>query len=318
MHQKHLFIMDPLDKLNFKLDSSLRMASELTRLGHQCYFSVPIDLSWNSTAGRPFVNAALMEFNNFEPSTISLSARTKSQLDSFSGIHMRKEPPFDMNYMSITWLLDAAGDKTRVFNGPSALRSFNEKLGILQFPEDIGPALASYDPIEILAFIKESCGGDAVIKPLDLYGGRGISRIKLTEIEEKKAIEQLQEATQKGTQMRLVQAFNQLIYEGEVRVFTLGGKALAWCLKKPSPGEFLANTSSGATIHPYTPSEALKIKVERIADKLLQQNIPLLGFDIIGNLVSEINITSPRLLQAPGDSTDYYGQIASWLENACL
>ncbi|MFK7823389.1 MAG: hypothetical protein AB8G05_04500 [Oligoflexales bacterium] len=317
MHQKHLFIMDPLDKLNFKLDSSLRMASELSRLGHQCYFSVPIDLSWNSIAGRPFVKAASMEFEDFEPASVDLNSKQAYPMDEFSGIHMRKEPPFDMNYMSITWLLDAVGQKTQVFNAPSALRSFNEKLGIMQFPEDIGPALASFDPAEILEFIKNSCNGDAIIKPLDLYGGRGIFRINLVEISEQQAFERLQEASQKGHQMRLTQPFNQLIYEGEVRVFTIGGKALAWSLKKPSPGEFMANTSSGATIHAYKPSEALSKKVERIASTLLTKGIPLLGFDIIGDLVSEINITSPRLLQAPEDDRNYYGFIASWLAQKC-
>ena len=317
MHQKHLFIMDPLDKLNFKLDSSLRMASELSRLGHQCYFSVPIDLSWNATVGRPLVRAAPMQFTNFEPATIKLATREPLSLEDFAGIHMRKEPPFDMNYMSITWLLDAVGGKTKVFNAPAALRSFNEKLGILQFPDAIGPALACYDPNQMLTFIQESCNGDAIIKPLDLYGGRGIFRLNLKELNRSKALDQLKEVTQNGSQMRLIQAFNKHIYEGEVRVFTLGGKALSWCLKKPAPGEFLANTGAGATIHPYEPSEHLRSKVERIAQKLNFQGIPLLGFDIIGELVSEINITSPRLLQAPEDTTNYYGKIATWLGSAC-
>ena len=317
MHQKHLFIMDSLDKLNFKLDSSLRMASELSKLGHQCHFSVPTDLSWKSTAGRPFVKAAPMHFENFEPASISLGTLEQTSLDEFSGIHMRKEPPFDMNYMSITWMLDAVSDTVKVFNAPSALRAFNEKLGIMQFPDAIGPALASYNPDQMLEFIKDDCSGDAVVKPLDLYGGRGIVRINLAELDEQKALEELKDITQNGQRMRLLQAFNQHIYDGEVRVFTIGGKALSWCLKKPSPGEFLANTGAGATIHCYEPSAALKNKVELIAGELANQGIPLLGFDIIGGLVSEINITSPRLLQAPGDKATYYGQIATWIEKNC-
>lgn len=317
MHQKHLFIMDPIEKLNFKLDSSLRMASELSRLGHQCYYSAPMGLSWNSTLGRPFAKTAAMRFDNFKPDSIQLSSSEDLNLDSFAGIHMRKEPPFDMNYISITWLLEAVGPQTKVFNAPQALRSFNEKLGIMQFPDAIGPALASCDPLQMLGFVKNTCNGDAIIKPLDLYGGRGIERLNLKDVDEGKGLEILNKATSQGTQMRLLQAFNHHIFEGEIRVFTLAGKALSWCLKKPSPGQFLANTGAGASIHPYQPSKSLAEKVEEIAGKLLLQGMPLLGFDIIGELISEINVTSPRLLQASEDKNDYYFQIATWLEQAC-
>jgi glutathione synthase len=126
-------------------------------------------------------------------------------------------------------------------------------------------------------------------------------------------MQKLNDATENGKSPQLVQSFDPNIFDGEVRAYLVGGKALSWCLKVPKDGEFLANTGAGATLHPYSPSSQLKKKVEDLAKELLKHGIYFVGLDIISEEVTEINITSPRLLVAPGDTRDYYKEIASWI-----
>lgn len=309
--------MDPLEKLNLKMDSSLRIACELAKLGHLCYLSPIHALSWNSEKNQVSTLASELFFGQYDATQVSMKNTKIMDLSSFSGLHMRKEPPFDMQYIGATWILDAVKNHCKIFNAPNALRSFNEKLGIFRFPEAIKSAFVSSNPQQLLDFAYEVCDGDAIVKPLDQFGGKGIFRLNCTTIEKIDAYKILETETQQGSQIRLIQKFNKDIYDGEIRVFTLGGEPLSWCLKKPSPGNFLANTSAGATIHPYEPGEKMYNMVTRIAKELLSEGVAIIGFDIIGDVISEINITSPRLLQADEDPRNYYEDCATWFESAC-
>jgi len=113
----------------------------------------------------------------------------------------------------------------------------------------------------------------------------------------------------------LIQPFNPAIYAGEVRVFTGFGQPLAWCLKRPAAGEFLANTRAGATLEAYQPTATEVARVSQVAAALHQHGVFLAGFDLIGGYVSEINLTSPRLLQAADDKVDYYAILAAQMES---
>lgn len=310
MQQKHLFIMDPIEKLNLALDSSLRIALALARLGQKSYFCELGDLYWESGKGPQCQTRALNFLDDVR--TLKPGESEKLRLDSFSSIHMRKDPPFDIHYITATWFLEQC-TKTLVVNDPVALRGFNEKMGILQFPEVCKRSLVSAKCQQLFDFIDKRCEGDAVLKPLHLYGGRGILHIRLQDTQRAHVEELIREATINETSPILAQAFDRNIYEGEVRAFLVGGKAVSWCLKVPKRGEYLANTGSGATLHAYKPSSTLRKKVEGLGKELLKQKIYFVGLDIISDEITEINITSPRLLVAPGDSHDYYQDIANWL-----
>lgn len=312
MQQKHLFIMDPVEKLNLALDSSLRIAFALSRHGHSSYHCQIEDLYWESGKA-PACKAKAIHFNA-HPDKVSFGADEALSLEQFRSAHMRKDPPFDIHYITATWFLDHC-PKTLVVNSPVALRAFNEKMGTLQFPKECKQSLVSSNPQLIEKYIESHCNGDAVLKPLHLYGGKGILHLNFNALSPSEIQKQLLAITDQGKSSRMVQAFDSRIYDGEVRAFLVGGKALSWCLKVPKKGDFLANTASGATLHPYTASEALVKKVEGLAKELLKQGIYFVGLDIIGEEVSEINITSPRLLVAPGDSRDYYDDIAKWILN---
>lgn len=316
MPTAHLFVMDPLASLSLPLDSSLRMMVALTRLGHTVYHVEPRHLAWSSSGQHAaHAHCQQLQFTNFEPQSAAAGATTTLPLASFRAIHMRKDPPYDLDYITTTWLLDAAGRQTKIYNAPTALRSINEKLAILPLAKDgdAEPGLVSASPTEILTFIKQDCGGDGILKPLNLFGGRGVEHVQIKSDVE--ALQQIAALTESGTSLRLVQKFNQAIYDGEVRVFTAFGEPIAWCLKKPQSGNFLANTRAGATLHAYQPTAAEEARVRRVAAGLRQDGVELIGFDLIGGKVSEANITSPRLLVGPdapaGAERQAYDRIAT-------
>lgn len=310
---RHLFVIDPLETLNLALDSSLRMMASLAALGHQIDVCEPRQIGWRMGRVSATAQARTIRFKGAftgKAEELSVDAVTPRELVSYQAIHMRKDPPYDLDYISTTWLLETAIKSTKIYNTPDALRRFNEKLAIMAFPGEARAALASSDADELLAFIEEACGGDGILKPLTLFGGRGVLHVEVDRMGRAEARTLLAKETEGGKQLRLAQPFDKAIYDGEVRVFTAFGEPLAWCLKKPAPGNFLANTRMGATLEKYTPDRAVLARVTKVADALRKDGVELIGFDLIGGHVSEINITSPRMLVPPGDRTDYYARLA--------
>lgn len=307
MAPSHLFLIDPLESLNKELDSSLRLMFELKALGHEVTVAEPRQLGWR-TSSHAEATVRVMTFGA-SPKEFSPGPPSRRSLGDFAAVHMRKDPPYDLDYITTTWLLDAAPKSTKVYNSPASLRTYNEKLAILRFPEATRPALVSADPEALLQFAQQEAGGDAILKPLTLFGGRGVERLEVAK-DPAKARARLIEETANGVHLRLIQPFDQGIFQGELRAFTAFGKAVAWCLKKPASGQYLANTRAGATLHPYTPTADELRRVTAVAGTLWREGVAFIGFDVIGGFISEINITSPRLLAAPGDSTPYYAQLA--------
>jgi len=315
--QKHLFIIDPLDKLNFKLDSSIRMAFELNLCGAEVYVCEDKDLYWNIKDPSASCHSKKVCFGDKGPTSIKVESEKSLLLEEFHGIHMRKEPPFNIDYVSCTWLLDSAVNKSWIFNEPNALRTINEKLSLFLFPEASKKALVSSSSKDLYEFAKSEANGDAIVKPLDLFGGRGIFRLETNNEPLEKSMAKLDEATSDSKFPRLIQPFDSKIHDGEVRVFTLGGKAISWCLKKPKEGNFMANTSQGAKLERYQPAPKMKEMIENVAMKLVGMGIYIAGFDVIGDSISEINVTSPRLLQADDDKENYYQTMARWFYEKC-
>lgn len=312
---RHLFVIDPLATLNFKLDTSLRLARALIQRGHLVYIATPKDLTWNSGKSvEVHAQPLLFAGEEMTAQNVQVKDTVVMALESFHAIHMRKDPPFDIDYVTITWLLEQAAHKVRIYNHPNALRTLNEKLVILQFPKYITPALISADPDEIMAFVAQCPQRDAVVKPLHLFGGRGIQRLDLKVLTADQAKTQLLEGMSDSVSWKIVQAFNPEIANGELRVFCAGGEPIAWCLKKPAPGKFLANTAQGATLHAYEPTPPMLAMVKDMAKHLLNQGVFFVGFDIIGSYVSEINITSPRMLSHRTQTAQQFAQICQIIE----
>lgn len=311
----HLFVLDPISQLNLTLDSSLRMAEALIQLGHQCFVTHLPDLYWHKGPGAG--GAARCHQLSFRGQvhhheSVTLGPQVHKELRFFQAIHMRKDPPYDLDYIAATWVLDSHGSSTKIYNDPKALRSLNEKLSIFLFPNESRDALLSHHSEQLLEFIEKTPHQDGIIKPLDLFGGRGVQRLNLKAdgMTRAKALEILRTETQNGRSARLVQAFDPAIFEGEVRAFAVCGEPLSWCLKKPAVGQFIATTRAGATLTPYHPTPAEIERVRRVSKGLLERGVNVVGFDIIGGYISEINLTSPRLLVGDGDETNYYSLFA--------
>lgn len=307
----HLFVCDPISKLNLKLDSSLTLALHLKIKGEEVFFATPTDLYLSSDSPYCQAKVSKMEFSAESIDSVKLLSPENHSLAEFRFVHMRKEPPFNTNYISTTWLLDKVPSSTVVINNPEALRKFNEKLCIFAFPDFIQAGLVSADPKELMKFIQSRANQDAILKPLELYGGKGVIRLNLSESSEEDLLQQLTRETQNGAETRLIQPFDEAVFQGEVRAFAAWGKPISWCLKKPAKGSYLANTGSGATLEDYQPNQRETEIVERVSRKLLKHGVFLTGFDLIGGFLSEVNITSPRLLAAnPVASNKSYSDLS--------
>jgi glutathione synthase len=314
MTANHLFLIDPLASLNLALDSSLRMMCALDKIGHQVWICEPKQLFWATPHQSATAQVQRLSFKGGAQEAKVIGEETH-HLDFFSAVHMRKDPPYDLDYITTTWMLDTAGSRTKIYNKPEALRSFNEKLLIFRFPQFAKPALFSSNVDDMINFIKTNAKGDGIIKPLHLFGGRGVQRISIKSAsDESDARQLLINETAGGKTAKLVQAFDASIFSGEVRAFTAFGEPIAWCLKKPAAGEYLANTRTGATLHKYEPPREELERITKFAAILNELGMPFVGFDVIGGYVSEANITSPRLLQAPEDKGQYYEKIAKLVE----
>lgn len=312
---RNLFIIDPVDQLDLKLDTSFRTMAALFNHDQKVWLCFPADLVWQQGKLQAECYARQVSFKGKEAlEGYSLAEPVRMSLADFEQIHMRKEPPFDSRYLAITWMLDSVADDVRVYNHPKALQSLNEKVSILKFAKFSNTGLLSTSAEHLADYLESELAGDGIIKPLDLYGGRGVTRIQSKSYESRnQLVAALKEHTQDDTDFRLLQKFDQGIYEGEVRAFSIGGKSIAYCLKKPSKENYLATTREGATLEQYDPSPELRAKVDELSKWLVGHGVYFAGFDLISGHVSEINITSPRLLSAPGDSTDYFKTIAEWV-----
>jgi glutathione synthase len=304
----HLFIIDPIEKLNLPLDTSLHLAASLIRSNEDVHLCAPWDLSLHKE-GLRVQTRRLLKFST-DLAQINLGPVVTMAGGQFSHIYVRKDPPYDLAYVAMTWLLDFVPSTAKVYNSPKSLRDFNEKLAIFHFPEACDKAIFTADPQKLASFLVSEAGGDAVLKPIDLYGGRDVIRIQKSQASEQDILDLLTKTTAGGSQPRLMQPFNHKIFEGEVRAFYAEGEPIAWCLKKPKDQNFLANTAAGATLHPFTPSQNLEKLVTGVARKLLSQGVSFVGFDVIGEFISEINITSPRLLASEKEKSPYFDKIA--------
>jgi len=213
---------------------------------------------------------------------------------AFGAVLMRKDPPFDMEYVFSTYLLEhAVREGARVFNDPLAIRSHNEKLSIAEFPEFAAPTLVTRSPGELRAFVDEH--DEAVFKLLDGMGGTSVFRAKRGDPNLSVIIETL---NQFGTRSVMAQRFLPEIAEGDKRVLLIGGEVVPYCLARiPKDGEFRGNLAAGGRGVARPLSARDREVAETLAPKLAARGLLLVGLDLIGDYVTEINVTSPTCFQ---------------------
>ncbi|MES3009377.1 MAG: glutathione synthase [Pseudomonadota bacterium] len=298
-----LFIADPLDTFAIYKDTTFAMMRTLQARSHRIAVCEPKDILWQR-GGR--VTARVRDITlTGDPVAWYTAEQAPSEkrpqaLADFGAVLMRKDPPFDSEYFYATHLLEQAErEGARVFNKPRALRDHPEKLAILEFPELIGPTLVTRDADDIKRFHAEH--RDIILKPLDGMGGMGIFRVKADALNLGSIIETLNRG---GAQTVMVQKFLPEIALGDKRVLVIGGQAVPFCLARiPQGTEVRGNLAAGGKGVAQPLSARDQQIVDILGPVLRQRGLLLAGVDVIGDCVTEINVTSPTCFQEIFDQT---------------
>ena len=295
-----LFIADPMASFKIYKDTTFAMMREAQKRGHQIFACEPHHLVWQSGQA---VNAQVeqVHLTGAQEAWFEVQGvHTDRVLHSFDAVVMRKDPPFDSEYFYATHLLEQAErEGARVFNKPSALRNHPEKLAILEFAQFISPTLVTRDAQAIRAF--QAVHRDIILKPLDGMGGMGIFRVKDDALNLGAIIETL---NREGAQTVMVQKFLPAISQGDKRVLVIGGKVVPYCLARiPQGGEVRGNLAAGGKGVAQAISARDREIAEAIGPVLAQRGLLLIGLDVIGDNLTEINVTSPTCFQEIFDQT---------------
>ncbi|EPD40157.1 glutathione synthase [Delftia acidovorans CCUG 274B] len=294
-----LFVADPLESFQTYKDTTFAMMREAQRRGHSIVACEPRQLSWQR-GGKVVAQVRHIQLTGDARQWFEISKERLEELAGFDAILMRKDPPFDSEYFYSTHLLEQAErEGAKVFNKPRALRDHPEKLAILEFPQFIGPTLVTRSAQDIRAFHEEH--QDIILKPLDGMGGMGIFRVGADGRNLGSIIETL---NQGGASSVMVQKFLPEITEGDKRVLVIGGKPVPYCLARiPQGNEVRGNLAAGGKGVAQPLSQHDKAMAEEIGPLLMERGLLLAGVDVIGQCITEINVTSPTCFQEIHDQT---------------
>ena len=283
-----LYVLDPLDDLKESKDSSIAMMREMARRGHAVWACEVGALAWRDGV----VQAAATRLDILPQGAqwFTRQETVRRPLEAFDVVLMRKDPPFDMEYLVATYLLEASVRRgARVFNDPRALRDHNEKLAITEFAHFTPATLVSRDPAAIREFHAEH--GDVVVKPLDGMGGRGVFRVSR---QDPNLGVILETATAAGRKTVMAQRFIPEIAAGDKRILLVAGRPVPYALARvPAPGESRGNLAAGAVAHAQPLSERDRAIAAALGPALADRGLLLVGLDVIGDYLTEINVTSP-------------------------
>lgn len=288
-----LFVADPLHTFNTKKDTTFVMMREAQRRGHTVFATEPKDISWE-VGGRVMASVRKLRLTGDLKDWYEEIAVEQEALASFDAVLMRKDPPFDSEFFYATHMLSQAErEGAKVFNKPAALRDHPEKMAVMEFPELLGPTLITRNPQDIRAFHAQH--QDIILKPLDGMGGMGIFRVGADGMNLGSIIETL---NQNGATSVMVQKFLPAIAQGDKRVLIIGGKPVPFCLARiPQGNEVRGNLAAGGKGMAQPLNDADRAMAEKLGPVLLQRGLLLVGLDVIGDKITEINVTSPTCFQ---------------------
>lgn len=287
-----LVVMDPIENVNLKKDSTMAMLWAASRRGHELGYALQHDLYIDQ--GRAFgLISPLKVFEDYQH-YYELGNKQKESLADYDVILMRKDPPFDMNFVYTTYILEQAErEGAWIINKPQSLRDCNEKLFATQFPELQVPTLVTSQQSLIREFIQEH--GDVIVKPLDGMGGMGIFRLYQDGVNIGSTLEML---TEMGTCPIMAQRYIPEIVEGDKRILMVNGEPIPYCLARiPQNGEVRGNLAAGGLGEARPLTENDKMIAAKVGPFLRDKGLVFVGLDVIGNYVTEINVTSPTCIR---------------------
>ena len=310
---KLLFIVDPLASLKPYKDSSVAMMRAAVARGHAVYAAEARQLQIKD--GIAHVACDTLDVRAADD-WVQVTCTDVWVLKDFDAVLMRTDPPVDTDYLLATHLLGIAeANGARVLNRPTCLLEFNEKLAILNFPAFVAPTVVAADAAEIGNFLAEH--GDIIVKPLTEMGGSGIFRLLLADPNRNAILETL---THRGRRAIMAQRYLPAISEGDKRILLIDGEIVPWALARiPRAGETRGNLAAGGTAHAQPLSARDREIAETIAPWAQANGIFLAGLDVIGDCLTEINVTSPTGFQEITAQTghDVAAQFIAAIERVC-
>jgi glutathione synthase len=309
---KLLFVVDPLSGLKAYKDSSVAMMRAAVARGHAVFATEARLLHVKD--GVAHAACGMLDVRD-DDDWYRIIQTVPHALKDFDAVVMRTDPPVDTDYLLATQLLGIAeANGTRVLNRPACLRDFNEKLAILNFPQFIAPTLVSADAAAIGSFLDAQ--HDIIVKPLTEMGGSGIFRLTLADPNRNAILETL---TRNGRRAIMAQRYLPEIRDGDKRILLIDGEVVPWALARiPRAGETRGNLAAGGTARAQPLSARDQEIAETIAPWARQNGIFLAGLDVIGDCLTEINVTSPTGFQEIAAQTghDVATQFIAAIEHA--
>jgi glutathione synthase len=296
-----LFLADPLNSFKTHKDSTFAMMREATRRGHQLWACEQHEVVWLH-GGQVHAQARQITLTGHADDWFKVVTESTVVLADMGAVLMRKDPPFDAEYLYTTHLLSQAErEGARVFNHPHALREHPEKLAILEFPQFTAPTLVTRSIEAVRAF--HATHRDIILKPLDGMGGAGIFRVPADGLNLGSIAETL---TRDGTQTIMVQAFLPAISQGDKRVLVIDGEPVPYSLARiPQGGEVRGNLAAGGKGVAQPLSDSDWHIARTLGPILASRGLLLVGLDIIGDKLTEINVTSPTCFQEITQQTGF-------------
>jgi len=310
---KTLYVASPLSTWTFDEDTTPLMVAEVRRRGGTTWVTTPAELSF--VDGQPTVLCRTIELTNEVPFH-RLGDEERRPLGFFDVVHLRTDPPFDIEYYYTTILLEMAPRHTLVLNDPAAVRGLNEKLSILLFPDLVTDTIVTCSADEAADFVAR-VGGKAVAKELGQCSSKGITLLEGSRAD---VLARVRPLVGRSTGHLMVQRYLPAVTAGETRITCIDGEPLGYFLKVPAAGSFLASTDFGARCVPCELSDRDRRLCSAVGPFLRDRGILFAALDVIDGHLSEINLTSPGLLKHTNDvmggrlEVDLEDAVERWLD----
>ncbi|MBE2258982.1 MAG: glutathione synthase [Candidatus Accumulibacter sp.] len=309
------FVVDPLHSLKAYKDSSVAMMRAAQAAGHAIWAVRQEAIHWSALHG-VCAEAVHLEMLADDKDWFVEVDRHVVALRDFGAVLMRKDPPFDAEYVTTTWLLERAeAEGARVFNSPRALRDHSEKLSVAEFAQFAVPSVVARDPALIQAFI--DLERDTILKPLDGMGGSEIFRVRHDDPNRNVIVETL---THNGGRTIMAQRYIAEIADGDKRILIVGGEVVPYCLARiPKAGETRGNLAVGGRGVARALRDRDREIAATLAPVLAARGLLLVGLDVIGDWLTEINVTSPTCFVEIAEQTGFDAAelFVAALERAC-
>jgi len=310
---RFVFVMDPLDRVAHDKDTTFAFIQAAQERGHESFHCLIRELHIQD--GECYATAHPIEILDRPPWIVihKENGPVRLRLADTDAIFIRKDPPFDRAYMYATLLLERARGGPLIINDPRGLRDANEKLYALHFPEWTPRTIVTADRTTIQDFMR-AVGGNAVIKPLDGAGGAGVVQIKSDDKNARAIIDIL---THEGHRLAMVQEYLPAVSVGDKRILLLDGEPLGAILRVPRSDDIRSNIHVGGHVTPTEITEREQEMIRAIAPRLRADGLVFVGLDVIGERLTEVNVTSPTGIQELGRFTGTRPsvRVIEWVEN---